>query len=125
MDQCIATPSIDFWPAGSEGASNPYLESSTNTTGEIMGRIVNDSTDTLQLKTSSGRIISVVYPLNSVSNFNTNYGPNYGLDVDLGDEIYVSYSGSMTQNNTINTNQIISSSLIIKGNVKAGTSTKY
>jgi hypothetical protein len=123
QDQCIATPSIDVWPGGSEGASNPYLNQSSGSDNEIMGRISNDTTDTLQLKTTSGRIISVAYPLNAISNFNENYASGYNLTITDGDEIYVSYMGSMKSGDTIETSQIISSSLILKN--ESATYPKY
>jgi len=64
IDQCISTPSADFWPIGSEGATNPYLKyPTTSSPNEEMGRIINDASDTIQLKTSSGRIIAVDYRL--------------------------------------------------------------
>ncbi len=126
VDQCIATPSIDFWPVGSEGASNPALRLYTAAPiSEIMGRIVIDITNNLQLKTSSGRIVTVAYPLNTIDNFNTNYASGYGVQATKGDEIYLSYTGPMATNNTINTDQIIRSTLIIKNNGKLGPTEKY
>jgi hypothetical protein len=89
-----------------------------------MGRIINDASDTIQLKTSSGRIIAVDYPLNPVTNFNTNYAAGYDFNIGIGDEIFVNYIGSMT-NNTIRTNQIMTSTIVLKGNAKTGPVVKY
>lgn len=123
-DQRIVTPSIDFWPGGSERASNPYLVSSVTSLNEIMGRITNDIGNDLELRTTSGHTITVTYPLNALSNYNDNYAPHEGVNIDTGDMIYVSYDGKI-QNYTIATDQIISSSLILKGNAKLGQMTKY
>jgi hypothetical protein len=125
IDQCISTPSADFWPIGSEGATNPYLKyPTTSSPNEEMGRIINDASDTIQLKTSSGRIIAVDYPLDPVANFNTNYAAGYDFKIGIGDEIFVNYIGSMT-NNTIRTNQIMTSTIVLKGNAKTGPVVKY
>lgn len=102
-DKCIATPSIDFWPGGSESASNPDLKLSDSEPNEIMGRIIDSSTNVLKLKTSSGSVISVTYPVNPVNVFNSERSSNYGFKINDGDEIYVSYSGLM-ENNNIKTN---------------------
>jgi signal peptidase I len=119
IDQCIATPSIDFWPVGSEGASSSYVKMPTTNPDEIMGRIVTHVGDNLEIKTTSGRTFTIVYPIDALANFNNNYAAGYGITVSTGNEVYVNYYGSKSSSTTIATNQIMSSSLILKGNGKA------
>lgn len=124
QDQCILLQSIPLWPGGSEGAGNPALKPFTGEPNEIMGRIVDDSTPTLQLKASSGRIVSVIYPTNVVGDFNAKRAASYGISITVGDEVYVSYGGPM-RDNVIRTDQVIQSLILMKGNGKTGAPEKY
>jgi hypothetical protein len=122
-DECIATPSIDFWPTGSEASSNPDY-ANIGEPKEIMGRIVSNNGNALQIKTASGRVFNIEYPINALENFNKNRAPYYKLQVETGDMIYVEYR-STGSNPTIRTSEIFKTSLILTGNVKAGGTHKY
>lgn len=126
-DDCIGSPSIDFYPSPAESASNPELKA-TGTHKEIMGRIVELPSDkNIVIKTSSGRTISVNFPIDAVDNFNQNISSNYqGLQVGVGDMLRIDYYENTPPNiETINASQIQLSSLILKNiNIKANPDAK-
>lgn len=115
IDQCKGAPSIDFWPGGSEDASNPdFAADSGDTNKEIMGRITQTDGNNLILKTSSGRLFTIAYPLDTVANFNAIRASNYNLTVETGDMIIVTYAEQASQQSTtIPTTKIRRSSLLL------------
>lgn len=121
------TTTIDLWPSGESATRQVAQKPSQNESqpSEIMGRLVSDTGTALQLKTTSGRIVSVSYPLDVVNDFNTNRSKGYGFTINNGDAIYVSYFGAMHSGNTITAAQIVQSLLLMSGNPKTGPMSKY
>lgn len=115
-DECKTAPSIDFYPGGSEGATNPKFNSSAGDFKEIMGRITTFDSFSIILSTTSGRLFTIQFPLNSIAEFNTNRSPNYqGLQVTAGDMVYVSYvEPPHLSGTTVSAEQLFKSSLILK-----------
>ncbi|PID31713.1 hypothetical protein CR970_04345 [Candidatus Saccharibacteria bacterium] len=93
QDFCITGPTVDLYPAGSEGAVNPELQQADNAGWLSIGGVVTDARgNTISLHTTSGRAFTVTFPVEIRSWWNTNIGPNYqGLAFGVGDTVRVDY----------------------------------
>lgn len=113
---CISAPSIDFYPGGSEGASNPAYKGSLGDGKEIMGRISAHNGTSLVLTAANGNAFSVEFPVDPIETFNTQRSQYYqGVTVGKGDVVYVWYTEAPGQSSTtIQASQLYSSSLILK-----------
>lgn len=114
-DTCDVLPAADFYPSGSEDALNPAFNSGVNDDRrEIAGDITQVSGNTVTLKTTSGRVFRVKFPIDAVTWFNENRLANYpGLPaVGVGSTLAVMY-GQPTghASTTLEPNQLISSQL--------------
>lgn len=110
-DQCKGAPSIDFYPTGSEGASNPEYNGN-GAQREIMGRITKASDKTITIKTTSGRLFAVTFPIDPINNFNVVRTDTYAA---IGDMLHIDYSEQADLHSTnIRPQQIFKSSLLIK-----------
>ncbi len=119
-DVCISAPTVDLYPAGSEGASNTFLREQKDEVGKSIGGIITDiHGQNIQLRTSSGRAFTVIFPVPIQSWWNQNIGPNYGnYQIGLGDTVRVDYVESASQGSmTIGSDQIVSSVLAIDPSV--------
>jgi hypothetical protein len=127
QDSCISTPSVDFYPGGSESSTNPnYKPGASDTLKDIAGRIASASGNSLILHTTSGRDFTINYPIDTITSFNTNRSANYGFTVSVGDELYVRYSEARDAHTPIiQMSQLQSSAIIMRGNPKASALTKY
>ncbi len=114
-DECKGAPSIDFFPGGSEDAHNPEFQD-TGKYKEIMGRITAIRGKEVDIKTSSGRIFTVAFPIDAVTDFNQSRSPNYqDLKVSLGDALHVDYVKALGANGpTISAQELNRSSLLLK-----------
>ncbi len=122
-DECKVAPSVDFYPTGSEGASNPDYTASGDQK-EIMGRIQSISTKSIVIKSSSGRIFTVNFPINAASNFDS---VRDDYTVEVGDMLYVAYNESPGSSSlTIEPSQLQRSVLLLNEvKVKTDAPTKY
>jgi hypothetical protein len=117
QDECVGAPSIDFWPAGSEGASNPvYDNNSPAITKEIGGIITTSNQSVITLRTTSGRTFTVTYPEDEISWWNQTISPNHqNYQIGIGDTLDIIYNQSIDPAATdIQPSQIMRSSLAIK-----------
>lgn len=114
-DVCIGVPSIDLYPAGSEGATNPELVKPKDSQWrDIGGTVSSIDGKSLRFITSSGRNFTIIFPVEIESWWNQNIGPGHKYTFGVGDTITVSYIESMRQRSTtINANQIGSSSITL------------
>lgn len=114
-DVCISVPSIDLYPAGSEGSTNPELVKLEDGRWRTIGGTVSSiNGKRLELATSSGRIFTVNFPVEIESWWNQNIGPSHKYTFGVGDTITVSYVEPRNQHSTtINADQIGSSSITL------------
>lgn len=116
QDTCIGAPSIDFYPGGTEDASNPDYKGDVGRGKEIMGRITAHNGKSIAVKTSSGRTFTIEFPVDPIETFNTQRSSNYqNMLVTTGDMIYAWYSEKIDQaDTTVRSSQMYRSNLIIK-----------
>lgn len=114
QDECKGSPSIDFYPGGSEAATNPEFENQGEMK-EIMGRITGIDGKTVSVKSSSGRTFVVQFPIDAVAEFNTSRSPNYqNIKVVVGDMLHIDYSKvSGADEMTIMAKELSRSSLLL------------
>jgi hypothetical protein len=115
-------PTVDLYPAGSEGAENPeYVRRTGETWKSIGGEITAATNTTMTLTTTSGRTFTVHFPLDAVSWWNETIASNYGnYRVGIGDTVRVDYSESAKiSRTTIEASQILHSVLAIDPTIPA------
>jgi hypothetical protein len=127
QDQCIGAPAVDFYPRGSEAATNPDWAGYVGNLKEIMGRITKINDTSVILQTTSGRLFTVNFPIDAVTSFNQAHADStQPLQVAMGDALFVRYSeASNFHDTTITSQQLFDSALLLKGAVKTGPLEKY
>lgn len=116
-DDCIFAPSVDFWPAGSEGATNPVLVRSESAEGKEIGGVITASNqNVITIRTTSGKTFTITYPEDEISWWNQNISSNYdNYQVGIGDTLAITYLEAKAESsNNIQTSQIIRSNFAIK-----------
>jgi len=90
---CIGVPSVDLWPTGSEDASNPELSTNSNDSMKnIEGRIQSIDGKQIVIKSSSGRLFTINFPIDAVAHFNTTRSRHYNnIKVAKNDMLFVTY----------------------------------
>jgi hypothetical protein len=92
---CPSTPGIDVYPRGSEGATNPYYQSSTDSVmHEISGTVTKLSGDTLTLKSRKGTMYTVTVGDDGFTAYNQKIGAYTDIDAALkvGSNVLLRYS---------------------------------
>lgn len=113
--QCAGPPSIDFWPSGSEDASNHSYDRSSGSIKEVGGKITAINGNIVSLQATDNQIYEILFPVNAVEEWNTNRSPNYkNYKVGVGDTLNIRYGESRQSNRTIQPSQILTSSLAIR-----------
>jgi|GEM_PF-2039512 len=115
---------IDIFPReGGEGASNPELQRSADSTQRIItGKVTALGANTLTLKSSSGASYSVTAPESAFSDYNTTYAPQYDAygTLQIGTTVSVTYFQPKDANSHVITpSQIFNIGLLLDGNPKS------
>lgn len=124
-DFCLAdSASIDVYPRGSEGTS---LGGSSGDLYEIQGKILSVSQEGFTLQGSSGALYQIATPLNIIDEFNQKSSSDYGVSIEVGDQLSVFYNQTSDDNHKIIQASLLSrvTLLMQTGNEKTDAMTKY
>lgn len=119
-DACVTSPSVDFYPSGTENIESTYYKAPADSVLKDIGGVVSEvNGKQVKLSTISGRTFTITFPINAVEWWNSVRSPHYGnYKVGVGDTMMVSYGEPVNLKSTqISPEQIYTSRFAIKDNV--------
>jgi len=120
-DVCVTSPSVDFYPSGTENIASTYYRAPAGSVLKDIGGVVSEVDGRqVKLSTASGRTFIIIFPINAVEWWNSVRSPNYGnYKVGIGDTMMVSYGEPANLKSIqISPEQIYTSRFAIKDNFK-------
>lgn len=119
VDECPGTSSIDIYQS--------TVDSPTQFWAEIAGKIVSYDDQSLTLLTTSGREVVVYTPWNLINSFNTDQSSTYGITIEAGDTLSVTYNqmSKTTNDSEISWKRLQRVRLLMEAESKAGPFHKY
>lgn len=122
---CVLSPSVDLYPSPGESMQNPEYKPNDNTTmKEIGGVLVGNSGNTITIKSTTGKLYNITFPVDVISWWSEVRSQHYdGYKISNGEIITVMYLEPLTEHSTeIGPSQIFSSGFAIDPQDKSDTS---
>lgn len=118
-DECPELSSVDVYQRLD---GNPDME-----WADISGKVVNYNDQAITITTTSGREVTVRTPWNIIGRFNAEKSSGYGMTIDAGDTLWVTYGQTAGQTNStdIPWERLIWVRLLVEPLSKAGPYPKY
>lgn len=123
-ERCILSPSVDLYPSPAESMHNPDYKPNDNVAmKEIGGVLVGSSGNTITIKSTTGKLYNVTFPVDVISWWSEVRSQYYdGYKLSNGDIIMVMYLEPLTEHSTdIKPSQIFSSRFAIDPQTKTDT----
>jgi hypothetical protein len=124
-ERCVLAPTVDLYPSPGESMENPEYKTDENSTmKEIGGVMQRFSGKTVTIKTTSGKLYSITFPIDVITWWNQERSPDYdGYQLSNGEIITVMYLEPLNEHSTeIKPSQIFGSRFAIDPKPKSDTS---
>lgn len=124
-ERCVLAPSVDLYPSPGESMENPdYKTDEKSTMKEIGGVLQSHSGKSITIKSTSGKLYNITFPIDVITWWNKERSPNYdGYQLSSGEIITVMYLEPLNEHSTdIKSSQIFGSRFAIEPKPKSDTS---
>lgn len=118
-DECPDTSSVDLFQGGGIGEDAAYAE--------LSGKVMAYDDQSITLRTTSGRQVTVYTPWNLIGRFNTQRSSDYGFTIGEGDTLTVGYGQVTGKSNDTEVpfERLVWINVLMEANSKGGPYHKY